>query len=82
MSQSFESNPEGTGFKKETYISGGDADVKQAERRWSQGVCFEGQHGEPRCLREWEQWNEKSANKVVKTALKGPEKLSRNSEGR
>lgn len=47
-----------------------------------QGVCREGQRGAPRCLPEWGKGNEKSANKAEKTALKGPEKLNRNSEGR
>lgn len=61
---------------------GSEADFKQAGRRLNQRVCFEGQHGEPRGLQEEGKWNEKSANKVEKTALRGPEKLNRKSEGR
>lgn len=81
LSQSSQSYPEGTKVEKEVHLSS-DADCKQAESRSNQGVCLEGQHGEARCLGERGKWNEKSANKVEKTALRGPEKLNRKSEGR
>lgn len=81
LSQSSQSYPDGTKVEKEVHLSS-DADCKQAESRSNQGVCLEGQHGEARCLGERGKWNEKSANKVEKTALRGPEKLNRKSEGR
>lgn len=52
--------------------------LKAAETR---AFVLKDSFGAPRCLPGPGRWNEKSANKVEETALRGPEKLNGKSEG-